>query len=300
MHPSSFPLHASRRFVLAALLACLSASASARDATVEALRLALQRPDAEAAAALGERVLATRPRDAEAAFFAGEAFGRMAIKASLLRKPGWASKTREAFQQAVKLDPDHVDSRLRLVQFYNMAPSVMGGGKDKAATEIAAFSARDPAGGHYLRGSSADKPAQAESELRAAVKLAPDDARYRRALISVLERQQRDDDALAVLDAGLARTPTDPRLLYVLGRYAAMSGQRTEAGLAAMDRLLARPSALPDDVSAAGAHWRRGQLREKSGRAQDALTDYRRAAALAPESKEIKQDLQRLASTIAG
>lgn len=49
MHPSNFPLHTSRRFVLAVLLACLSASASARDATVEALRLALQRPDVNSA-----------------------------------------------------------------------------------------------------------------------------------------------------------------------------------------------------------------------------------------------------------
>ena len=288
---------APRALLVAALFSAFALSpALARDPVVEAVRLALQKADAAPAVAAGERAVAARPKDADAWFYAGQAFGKMAMQASLVRKAGWAGKTREAFQQAVTLDPDHLGARQGLVQFYTMAPAIMGGGKDKAAAEIASFAARNAAGGHYLRASGLEG-AQAERELRAAVRLAPDETRYRAALATHLERGKRSAEALAAIDAGLARSPGDARLLYLLGRHAAVHGQRADEGLAALDRLLANTARLPDDVPAAGAHWRRGQLREKRGDASQALADYRRAAALAPGLKDVKQDIARLGGT---
>ncbi len=291
------PLNALRGAVIAlALLAAGGQAMAARAPAVEAVRLALQQPGAEAAVALADRVVVARPQDADAWYYAGQAYGRMAIQASMLRKPGWASKTRDAFQKAVSLDPDHLDARQGLVQFYTMAPAVMGGGKDKAAAEITAYAARNAAGGHYLRAASLDGPA-AEREWRAAVRLSPDDSRFRRGLVAYLDRGKRAPEALAEIDAGLARNPRDARLLYMLGRHAALHDERRDAGLAALDALLARPAALPDDVSQAGAHWRRGQLREQRGLTTEALADYRRAVALQPTFPDARKDLDRLART---
>lgn len=280
-----------------ALAVAVAAPASAREPAVEAVRVALQKPKAEAAVAAAERAVLAHPKSAEAWYYAGQAYGKMAIQASMLGKPGWASKTRDAFQKAAQFDPDHLGAREGLVQFYSMAPGFMGGGDDKAAAEIAAYAKRNPAGGHYLRGAAA-KGDVAERELRAAVKLAPDEARYRRALISTLEKNKRVPEALAVLDAGLARSPDEPRLLYMLGRHAAMHGQRMDEGLAALDRVIARAASLPDDVPLAGAHWRRGQLREKRGQNAEALADYRRATALSPALDDAKKDASRLAATM--
>ncbi len=284
-----------QRAALTTVLLVLALPALARAPAVEAVRIALQKPDAGAAVKLGERAIATLPRDAEAWYYAGQAYGRMAMEVSMLRKASWASKTRDAFQKAASLDPDHLGAREGLVQFYSMAPGIMGGGKDKATAEVNAFATRNPAGGHYLRAMTLEG-APAERELRAAVRLGPNESRYRVALVSMLDRGKRNAEALAVIDAGLARKPDDAGMLYMLGRHAAVHGQRTETGLAALDRLLSRPATSLEGVSVAGAHWRRGQLREKQGQTSEALLDYRRAVALAPNLADAKKDLARLAA----
>lgn len=273
-----------------------AAGPAAAQTAVEAVRRALQQPTADAAVAAADRAVAAHPGSANAWYMAGQAYGKMAMQASMLAKPKWATRTRDAFQKAARLDPDHVGAREGLVQFYTMAPGFMGGGKDKAAAEIASLAGRNPAAGHYLRGLTMDG-AGAENELRSAVELAPDEARYRRALVGWLDGRKRTADALAVLDAGLARQPGDARLLYTLGRYAAEHGQRVDRGLVALDTVVARGAALPDDVSLGGAHWRRGQLRERKGLKAEALADYRKAVALAPGLDGAKKDAARLGST---
>lgn len=298
--PSHAPRTASRRAglaIAAALLAALATPSWARDPAVEAVRIALGKPSAQAAVAAGERAVAARPNDAEAWYFAGQAYGRMAIEASMLRKPGWATRTRDAFQTAARLAPDHLGAREGLVAFYTMAPGFMGGGKDKAAAEIAAFARRDAAGGHYLRATTLEGAA-VERELRAAVRLAPAESRYRRSLAGWLEREERLPEALSVIQAGLARAPADPRLLYALGRHVAVHGGDADAGIAALGTVIGQASALPDDVSPGGAHWRRGQLLEKQGRTREALADYRRGQALQPGLKDIAADIARV--TAAG
>lgn len=279
-----------------AMGAALPVYASKRPPEVEAVRASLQQPKAAAAVSAAERAIAAHPRSAEAWYYAGQAYGKMAMEVSMIGKPKWASRTRDAFRKAAELDPDHLGAREGLVQFYRMAPSFMGGGSDKAAAEIESLAKRNPAAGHYLRGAAA-KGEEAERELRAAVNLAPGDARFRRALVGWLDANKRSVEALSVLDAGLARSPGDPRLLYMLGRHAAAHGQRIAEGQAALDQVIARAAALPDDVPLAGAHWRRGQLHEKQGRRTEALDDYRRAVALLPGLDGAQKDIKRLASS---
>jgi tetratricopeptide (TPR) repeat protein len=283
-----------------ALLACVLVAAActpawARDPTVETVRSALQQPGAEAAVAAGERAVAARPHDAEAWYYAGQAFGKMAMQAPMLRKPGWASRSREAFETAVRLDPDHLAARGGLVMFYNMAPGFMGGGQDKAAAEIAALAKRNPAGAHYLRASGL-KGAAAEKELRAAVRLAPAEGMFRRALAGVLEQDERIDESLAVIREGLVRAPADAYLLYALGRHTAVHGGDPQAGIDALSGVIGKGRALPDGVSLGGAHWRRGQLLEKLGKSGEAMADYRRAKALTPQIEDIGKDIARLSA----
>ncbi|MDQ3206680.1 MAG: tetratricopeptide repeat protein [Pseudomonadota bacterium] len=284
-----------RALLACALLAAAGTPAWARDPVVETVRAALQQPKAETAVSAGERAVAARPKDAEAWYYAGQAFGKMAMQAPMLRKPGWATRTRDAFQAAVRLDPTHLGAREGLVMFYGMAPGFMGGGKDKAAAEIAAFARLNPAGGHYLRASGL-QGAAAEKELRAAVRLAPEEGMFRRALAGRLEQDKRLDESLAVIREGLARAPSDAYLLYSLGRHTAVHGGDAQAGITALSSVIGKGSSLPDGVSMAGAYWRRGQLLEKQGKAGEAMADYRRAKTLAPGMEDIDQDIARLAA----
>ena len=280
-------------FLLAALL-LTSATAAARAPEVQAVRDALRNADAPSAVELGEKAIAARPRDADAWYYAGQAYGWMAMEASLLRKPGWAGKAHEAFREAATLDPDHLGAREGLVQFYTMAPAIMGGGRDKAEAEIAAYASRNRAAGHYLRAMLL-KGAAAERELREAIRLAPAEAKFRAALIARLVADDADAPALlAEIDAALAAAPDDARLLYQLGRFAAVHGQRAQAGEAALGRVLDGTALAVEEASRGGAHWRRGQLREKRGDLAGALADYRAAVRHAPDQKLFRKDLERL------
>jgi tetratricopeptide (TPR) repeat protein len=50
----------------------------------------------------------------------------------MLSAMGFATQIRDAFKTAVELDPKAVEPRVSLLQYYLQAPSIVGGGKDKA------------------------------------------------------------------------------------------------------------------------------------------------------------------------
>jgi hypothetical protein len=50
----------------------------------------------------------------------------------LLKKASATNCIKKKFEQAVELNPENFDARMGLLQFYLMAPGIMGGSKDKA------------------------------------------------------------------------------------------------------------------------------------------------------------------------
>ena len=255
---------------------------------------ALRNADAETAVALGDTAIAARPEDADAWYHAGQAYGWMAMEASVFRMATWADKAHEALRKAATLDPDHLGAREGLVQFYLIAPRLVGGGRDRAEAEVADYARRKPAGGHYLR-AMLHKDGTARRELREAIRLAPTEAKFRSALIARLVADEVDAQALlAEIDAALGAIPDDARLLYQLGRFAALHGQRAQEGEAALGRVIDGSAEAADEASLEGAYWRRGQLREKRRAVEEALADYREAVRRAPGNKEFRKDLVRL------
>src|SRR5579885_3202611 len=62
----------------------------------------------------------------------GNAIGDQAGRASKFKQPFMARQVKNEFDKAVQLDPTSIDARHGLIQFYSMAPGVMGGSMDKA------------------------------------------------------------------------------------------------------------------------------------------------------------------------
>ncbi len=69
----------------------------------------------------------------------------------MMSKMSMAPKLRDAFEKTVQLDPNNLDARESLLQFYLQAPSVVGGGKDKAQAQAREIAKRDPARGHLAQ-----------------------------------------------------------------------------------------------------------------------------------------------------
>jgi tetratricopeptide (TPR) repeat protein len=237
------------------------------------------------------------PGSAQAHYFLGAAYGEQAMRASKLRQPFLAKKVQHAFERAVQLDPDYLDARTGLLDFYRMAPGFMGGGMDKARAQAAEIRKRDPLRGAYAFAGIAlaeKKLDVAAQEYERAIAAAPDSVGPYLALGELRGRQGHWADAWTHLDRYRARRPSDPRLPYFTGRLAGASGQRLDEGEQALALYLQREPP-PRAPSHGAAHWRLGQIREHRQDVAGARREYETAVRLDSSVRAAKQALDRLA-----
>ena len=105
----------------------------------------------ESAVLAGEKAVSLAPNSATAQFWLGNAYGRRIGEVGMMSKMGMAPKLRDAFEKTIALDPDNLDAREALLQFYLQAPAMIGGGKDKALVQAREIGKRDAARGHLAR-----------------------------------------------------------------------------------------------------------------------------------------------------
>jgi tetratricopeptide (TPR) repeat protein len=132
-----------RLLTLASFL--LAASLVAQTALVKEGRAAIDRNDPQAALSVLQRAVAQTPDNADAHYLLGVAYGKLAQKANAFRRPSLARHTRDEFERAVQLDPNHLDARWALVQYYELAPGYLGGSEQKARQQAEEISTRDAA-----------------------------------------------------------------------------------------------------------------------------------------------------------
>lgn len=267
-------------------------------AAVQSVRNELRDGNVEQAIEAGEAAVESLAQDARAWFWLGRAYAQQAMRAGMLSKPKWAGKTREAYEQAVALDPSHLDARFDLMQYYVMAPGFLGGDADKAQAQATAMRQQDPMMGKLAEALLAqhdDRPADAERAYRDALALAPEHPRAQVSLAMFLQRDPpRWDEIEQLWTQALARKPDDLLASYQLGRFAALTGRELDRGLAHIDRYLADPGYRSEYSSTAAAHWRRGQILERSGRRAEALAAFGEAVRLQPSLEPAQKDLERL------
>jgi tetratricopeptide (TPR) repeat protein len=99
-------------------------------------------------------------------FWLGQAYGAQAQQANVLRQPSLARRTKQEFERAVQLDPDYLDARAGLMQFYLLAPGLMGGSVDKAREQAAEVRRRDPYRGAFLAASIAQRQKDVAGAMR--------------------------------------------------------------------------------------------------------------------------------------
>ena len=259
-------------------------------------RIELLEGDASAAVEWLERAAAAAPRDADAHRWLGRAYARQARRANRLRQVRLAGKVRGAFETAVRLAPSNVDARRDLLQFYLVAPAIVGGGTDKArgqAREIARLSAMY---GRLAAGwiSEADgDAAAARREYEAAAAAFPDSAAPLVSLAGLHQRAKAWGEAIATFERVLAKHADHGEALYGIGRTAGMGGVHLARGAAALERFIARPPG-ENEPSLATAHLRLATIRERMGEHDAARRHYAEALRLDPELDDAKAGLKRV------
>src|SRR5580765_7861375 len=73
----------------------------------------------------------------------GRAYGYSAQRASILWQFLLARKVKSHFEKAVELDPDNIDARADLAEYYMKAPRILGGDREKAEAQAHEISRRN-------------------------------------------------------------------------------------------------------------------------------------------------------------
>jgi Flp pilus assembly protein TadD len=155
----------------------LTADPANHEAVYHLGRLAIRRGDWKTAAERYERCTQISPTNALYWADLGEAYGKLVGKAGIFQQLGLAIKCRSALERAVELAPDELEYRHGLIEFYEKAPAIAGGGRDKALIEALKLGRRNPFDGALTTGAihtRAKNWAEAEAALRAAAVLRPE------------------------------------------------------------------------------------------------------------------------------
>ena len=260
------------------------------------VRLLIQQGKSEDAVDAAEEFADDLPDSALAHLWLGNAYGNRIGQLGTFGQGLMAPKLRRAFERAVELDPDQHEARSALVEFYLMAPGIIGGSVDNARAQAAELQRRDPPRGQYALGRIAQQEERLEEAARhyvAAYEGRPDNDMYRMTVGIVHQQAEAWDAAFAHFGAWTSEKPDASAAWYQLGRTAVVSGQRLDEGAAAFRRFLALPE-RPGQPEHKYGWWRLGQALAQAGDKAGAREALQRALALDPGLDEAKEALKQL------
>ncbi len=282
--------------------AAVAAAKSDARAWILLTRAQLQSGRADDAVDSAEEAVELAPNNAQAQLWLGNSLGMRIGQVNMLRKMGMAPDLRDAFEAAVRLDPNLLEARTALIQFYLQAPSAIGGGVDKATAQIAEISRRNAVRGHLAQASldrfNKDAAAMNRS-IDAAVAAAPSlpaaDVDSRTAVMLNLVGMERYAQAHGFVRTWAQAQPDLATPHYQLGRLAAISAQFGDEGAASLKRYLeGGMTRAENDARETHAWWRLGQIEAQRGDAAAARTAFQTALRLDPTNAEAKKSLQAL------
>lgn len=229
---------------------------------------------------LAQQCTAEHPAVARCHLVLGQSLGWKAMTGGVMSALGYAGDMREAFKKAVELDPNNMDARFYLLQFYMMAPGIMGGGTGKAetlATQTATLNAEAGKLMHAMLDVAGGRNAKAEA---AAMATRPGldaelNERQESVMVSIGAKylsEKKYADAERVLREAHKRFPASESAPFVIVRVQQEQGKHREA-VAGLEQLLAKQPR-------ARVHYRLGQSLQALGDKAKAAGAFEKALAL--------------------
>ncbi len=243
-----------------------------------------------------EKAVTLDPNNSRFHLWLGRIYGEKADAVNFMSAASLAGKVRNEFEAAVRLDPNNVDARSDLGEFYLEAPAIVGGGRDKAEAQAQALAALDPAKADYIKGRLAEKKkdfAAAEKEYRAAIEASHGSALTWFNLALFFRHQQRWNEMEDAIQHAVSAQVDRPEIIMESGEILLRSGRNFPAAVQYLRRYLAlNPKA--EEAPAFKAHYLLGTALEKQGDKQGAAQEYRAALSLAKNFSRAQEALDRL------
>jgi len=243
-----------------------------------------------------EKAAEREPSVAEHRIWLGRAYGQLAVRSGFTKKFGLAKRARAALERAVELDPSSIDARSSLIQFYLLAPGLVGGSTSKARAHAAEIAKRSAFRGALARAWIAEDRKdydQAAREYRDAIAHAPDSLISYWGLAQLWQRAERFDSSFALVDDLITRRPDAMPAYYYYGRASSLSGQHLPEAVRALQRYLAYEP-HEGDPPRSSAHYRLGLVYERQGDRETAKREFEASLRLEPTRDEVKAALRRV------
>jgi tetratricopeptide (TPR) repeat protein len=252
--------------------------------------------DWERAESSCKKAVALDPDNSRFHLWLGRAYGERADRANVLAAGVLAEKARGEFERAVQLNPNDVDARLDLAEFYVLAPRVLGGGEQKARDQAQSIATVDPGREHWVYARIAEQKkdfATAEREYHQYIDLSKGDAQAWLNLAFFLRRQLRIEEMEQAV-VKLSQAPMPRRdVLFEASEILYRTGRSFPFATELLRRYLA---AGPVEAAPAfKARYLLGLLLEKQGDKAGAAQEYRASLSLARNFGVAQQALNRVA-----
>ena len=257
-------------------------------------KIALAQNETEEGIRQFERCVAIDEKSSECHEWLGNALGNAAQHASKFKLPFLARRTKKEFDRAVELDPNNVDARFGVLQYFMYAPGFLGGSAEKAREQATEIDKRSKLRGALAFGTLAehDKNVKdAEAAYQRATAIAPDSVAGYNSLVNMYAREKRWTDAFAALDRLKAHMPSEGNVDLTIARVAYVSGEQLAKGEAAAKHWIASPPKEATVNTHATAHLRLGQIYEKTARKELARAEFEKALSLNPKNEDAKKGL---------
>lgn len=253
----------------------------------------------DAAVNSGEKAVAINPKSSVYHQWLGEAYGGKADHASMLTAYSWARKTQKEFETAVQLDERNYDAAQDLIEYDCTAPSIVGGGTDKAQPLIQKLMTLDPAEGHYGAGvcKAVKKDyAAADVEYAKALESKPKTAERIYDIGDYFAQRAKADKLLAVADAGESIAPQDPRGKYYRAVGLTLKGEKLPEAEKMLREYLGMAPGSSSYPKTWEVHYWLGRLYEAQKNSNAARTEFGTSLKLNPKYKQAQDALKQLGS----
>ncbi len=226
----------------------------------------------------------------------GRALGEKADRASFLSAYSLGKRVRQEFERAVQLNPRNAEALSDLGEFDKDAPSIVGGGLDKAEAVARQLDGVDRARADELRGAIAEQQKDYDAADQALKKAAAEDAHPAFAwsvLASFCARHSRWEEldwAIRNLNDAAARDKSAGVALYDGAGVLIRVKRNPALAIKMLEEYLASPSKT-DEAPAFEALVRLARLKAQMGDAAGAEKDRQAALALAQEYKPAQQPI---------
>ena len=224
----------------------------------------------------------------------GRALGEKASRASFLSAYSLGKRVRGEFEEAARLNPRNAEALADLGEFYHDAPSVVGGGLDKAESVAAQLTRFDPVRAHLLRGRIAEARkdyATAEQQYKQAIGASAQPAFDWMTLASFYRRRERWTEMESALRSGESAAQHDKRsgvALYNGAGVLRACHRDPELAAKLLEQYLAGPR-FTEEAPAFVAHTRLAVLKAQLGDPAAASRERTAALALAHDYKPAQE-----------